>query len=178
MVSVLASNAVTKNNGTQEPHMLAAVDFTNIDLSLPFDNELIEEEDPESIQLVADLLMEANSHMGTRYRRGGKTPAGFDCSGFTGYIFKQFGINLSASSRSQYNDGIAVERDEIKPGDLLFFKGSKSNTIGHVGIAVENNPITGEISFIHSAIGGGIRIDHISAPYYSKRFVGARRVIL
>jgi cell wall-associated NlpC family hydrolase len=64
-------------------------------------------------------------------------------------------------------------------GDLLFFTGrnSKSGRVGHVAIALDNDPVTGEITFIHAAIGGGIRVDRMSAPYYAARYMGARRVM-
>lgn len=130
-------------------------------------------------QLVADLLGYARSFMGTRYISGGKSPKGFDCSGFTSYVFGQFGYELNASSVGQYGQGDKIGKDEIMPGDLLFFKGrnASSGRVGHVGIAVESNPVSGEITFIHAAIGGGIRIDKISTPYYATRYVGARRVL-
>lgn len=130
-------------------------------------------------QMVADLLGYAKSFMGIRYVHGGKSPKGFDCSGFTSYVFSQFGYELSPSSVGQYGQGDKIGKDEIMPGDLLFFKGrnASSGRVGHVGIAVESNPVTGEVTFIHAAIGGGIRIDKISTPYYATRYVGARRVL-
>ncbi len=128
--------------------------------------------------MIADMISYAKKFIGTRYVRGGKSPKGFDCSGFTSYVFKQFGYSLSASSAAQYNQGDKIERDEVMTGDLLFFTGrnSRSGRVGHVGIAIDNNPETGEITFIHAAISGGIRIDRISAPYYAARFIGAKRV--
>lgn len=133
----------------------------------------------EANELVNDLLSYAKSHIGTRYVRGGKTPKGFDCSGFTSYVFRQFGISLSTSSSAQALQGTKIDRSEIAPGDLLFFTGraSKSGRVGHVGIVVDHNYETGEISFIHAATSGGIKIDRVSAPYYAKRFLYASRVI-
>ncbi|MDE6086052.1 MAG: C40 family peptidase, partial [Muribaculaceae bacterium] len=84
---------------------------------------------------------------------------------------------LGASSGDQYRQGKKIENDEIQPGDLLFFKGRSARQVGHVGIAVSNDPETGEITFIHSATSGGVRLDRVSAPYYSQRFLGARRII-
>lgn len=135
----------------------------------------LEEAAPE---WAADMIAFAKKYIGTRYRRGGKAPGGFDCSGFTSYVFNQFGFNLSPSSSGQYGQGEKISRDEVCAGDLLFFTGrnSRSRNVGHVGIAIDNDPLTGEITFIHAAISGGIRIDKVSAPYYSARFLGARRV--
>lgn len=129
--------------------------------------------------MVSDLISYAKKFMGTRYVRGGKSPKGFDCSGFTGYVFRQFGYTLNASSASQATQGVKVSREEAEPGDLLFFTGrnSRSGRVGHVGIVVDNNIETGEITFIHASISGGIRIDSVSAPYYAKRFLSVRRVL-
>lgn len=142
--------------------------------------ELIEDLDGEdNTAMLNDMIAYAKRFIGTRYVRGGKSPKGFDCSGFTSHVFKQFGYSLNASSSSQYGQGSKVERDEIAAGDLLFFTGrnSRSGRVGHVAIAIDNDPATGEITFIHAAISGGIRIDRISAPYYSARYIGARRIL-
>ena len=155
--------------------MLAAPDFTHIEYLIPVDSAAIA--DAQALQLVADLLKEADTHLGTRYMRGGKTPKGFDCSGFTSYVYSKFGYSLSPSSRGQFLEGTEVSSDEIKPGDLLFFKGRRSRSVGHVAIAIDADPVTGEVTFIHAAVKGGIRIDRTSMPYYSARFIGARRVI-
>lgn len=129
--------------------------------------------------MIADMISYAKRFIGTRYVRGGKSPKGFDCSGFTSYVFDQFGYSLSRSSVGQYGQGVKLSRDEVAAGDLLFFTGrnSRSGRVGHVGIALSNDPETGEITFIHAAISGGIRIDRISAPYYASRYIGARRVM-
>lgn len=135
------------------------------------------EEDSRAI--ISDMIGYAKGFIGTRYRRGGKSPKGFDCSGFTSYVFDQFGIKLNNNSGSQFTQGTSVDRQEVEPGDLVFFKGSasRSSRVGHVGIAIDNNPDTGEITFIHAATSGGIRIDKVSTPYYRSRYLGARRVI-
>lgn len=173
-----SSEPMIPGYGTYAPSILAErLDFTN---TMPIDRttERFDAPDDALSPLVDSLLAEARSHLGTGYRRGGKTPKGFDCSGFTGYVFRQFGYTLGASSREQFaRDGVFVPDDEILPGDLLFFKGRSKGSVGHVGIAVSADRISGDITFIHSAISGGIRIDHTSAPYYRKRYLGARRVL-
>lgn len=155
--------------------MLANVDFTNYEQLAPWLTALDEEDEEESI--VADLLREAANYTGVVYRRGGKTPTGFDCSGFTSYVFRQFGYTLSPSSRGQYTEGDAVATEDIMPGDLVFFKGRRSGQVGHVGIAIEHNTVTGVTTFIHAAVKGGIRVDTTDQPYYKQRFLGARRVM-
>lgn len=133
----------------------------------------------ENVAIANDLLDFASGFMGVKYRRGGKTPSGFDCSGFTGYVFRQFGYSLGASSRDQYLDGEYVESESIKPGDLLFFSGRSRSTsrVGHVAIAVDSDPQTGIITFIHASCSEGISINRTSEPYYAARYIGARRVI-
>lgn len=79
--------------------------------------------DAETSQLLDDLLSEARSHIGARYSRGSKGPKAFDCSGFSSYVYRQFGYELSASSSAQYTQGIKVSRTELRKGDLVFFKG-------------------------------------------------------
>lgn len=131
----------------------------------------------ESPEYIDDLIGYAKNYIGLHYRRGGKTPKGFDCSGFTGHVFKQFGLSLNASSRSQYTQGDRILPGELQPGDLVFFSGRRGGTksVGHVGIVVEVNA-DGTFKFIHSAISSGITISDSTEPYYRSRYVGARRV--
>lgn len=132
----------------------------------------------ESIEMIVDLLSEARSHSGKKYRRGAKGPSNFDCSGFTGYVYNQFGYKLSASSRAQFNDGEKVEAGDLRPGDLVFFTGRNSNGgVGHVGIVVSADNENNTFNFIHAATSSGIQVDRSSAPYYKKRYLGARRII-
>ncbi len=178
-VSAIAFKAVAvqpsaPHNADAAGYLMEAVNFMNADRLIPLDDM---NDDTARLQLVADILNEASQHMGTRYVRGGKTPKGFDCSGFTSYVYRQFGYTLSASSRGQYGQGVEIASEEIRPGDLLFFKGRSSRSVGHVAIAIDSDPENGEITFIHAAVRGGIRIDRVSMPYYRKRFLGARRVI-
>ena len=132
----------------------------------------------ESVEMISDLLSEARSHSGKRYRYGAKGPSNFDCSGFTGYVYNQFGYNIGASSRNQFKNGIEVEEGDLRPGDLVFFTGRNSKGgVGHVGIVVNADNENKTFSFIHSAISNGIRIDNSTDPYYHKRYLGARRII-
>ncbi|MBB3187772.1 LysM peptidoglycan-binding domain-containing protein [Microbacter margulisiae] len=111
------------------------------------------------------------------YHLGDKGPNGFDCSGFTHYVFQRFGFLLGESSREQVFDGIKVAIDDLKKGDLIFFKGSNSrrDRIGHVGIVIGKNS-DGGVNFIHAALDGGVRIDNTQEAYYAKRYVTSRSV--
>lgn len=124
-----------------------------------------------------DILTFAKKHLSYRYRSGGSSPKGFDCSGFIRYCFSKFGTLLPHSSAAQISHGIEIALGEAKAGDLIFFKGSnsKSTRIGHVGLIVAVGE--GYVKFIHSAWKGGIRYDFLHADYYKKRYVGVRRVV-
>lgn len=129
-------------------------------------------------ELASQIIDYADQHLGRPYRRGSKGPSAFDCSGFTSYVFKNFDISLSPSSRTQYTQGRKISTDEIQPGDLLFFSGRRGGkTVGHVALAVDVDD-NGKVKFIHAATSKGISYDtYPDGGYYSKRFLGARRVI-
>ena len=126
---------------------------------------------------IDSVLDEAFSHLGARYRRGHSGPNAFDCSGFTSYVFRNMGIDLNRSSRSQYTQGEPVEKDEVRTGDLVFFTGSSTRgPIGHVGIVVDVDKISGSFNFIHAST-KGVKVSNSNERYYSRRYVGARRVM-
>lgn len=114
----------------------------------------------------------AKQYLGCKYVAGGSSPeSGFDCSGFTSYVYKHFGVTLSRSSKGQINNGVAVEKSSLQPGDIVVFNNSSNSSIGHVGIYIGGN------SFIHAANPKeGVVITSLSSSYYQKRYVGARRV--
>lgn len=123
-----------------------------------------------------NLMDEAFSLIGTRYVSGASGPGGFDCSGFTSYLYKQMGIQLNRSSRGQYTQGEAVANGQLQTGDLVFFTSARSGkSVGHVGIVVDYDPMNGNFSFIHASI-KGVKVSQSNEPYYSRRYVGARRI--
>lgn len=131
----------------------------------------------ENNRMLDDLLKEANKHLGKRYSAGSKGPNRFDCSGFSSYVYRQFGYELSSSSKAQFSQGVAVDRHELRKGDLVFFTSRRSgNTVGHVGIVVSADNGTGDFKFIHASTSSGITISDY-AGYYVGRYLGARRVI-
>ena len=118
----------------------------------------------------SDLVASAKDLIGIKYRGGGTTKAGFDCSGFVGYVYKDLGISLPRSSSGMYATGTKVKKDELASGDLVFFNTSGKG-VSHVGIYI------GDGKFIHSSTSKGVKIDKLSDPYYwGKRYVGAKRV--
>ena len=138
-----------------------------------YNNEDIENYDYASVD---NMLDEAFSHLGARYRSGQAGPYAFDCSGFTSYVFKNMGVELSRSSRSQYTQGEPVSKNDLQCGDLVFFTSRGSGkSIGHVGIVVDVDAMNGSFNFIHASL-KGVKVSNSSEPYYSRRYVGARRV--
>ncbi len=180
------TTAKTRNaHAEAHRHQLAAA--KNIGLDKTTITKMVEEdiaarENSKAIsaateELLNDLLSEARSHMGKRYSRGSKGPNAFDCSGFSSYVYRQFGYSLSPSSRDQYNQGEKVDRKELRKGDLVFFKGrSIKGGVGHVGIVVDADE-KGNFTFIHAATSKGITVSNCNEPYYASRFVGGKRVI-
>ena len=107
----------------------------------------------------------AMRYIGVPYRWGGASPSGFDCSGFVMYVFAQIGVSLPHSSYALYGMGTPVSRDQLQPGDLVFFAG-----LGHMGIYI------GGGQFIHAPhTGDVVKISSLSG-YYSSNYVGARRI--
>ena len=140
------------------------------------ESEIVSAISPESQKLVTDLLAEANKHIGKPYRHGMKGPNAFDCSGFTSYVYKQFGYSISPASRIQYTDGKKVDRKHLRKGDLVFFTSrSSGKNVGHVGIVVSADNETGKFKFIHASL-KGVKISDCEG-YYANRYVGARRII-
>ena len=127
---------------------------------------------------VQELLDYAFRFKGVRYRHGAMSPRAFDCSGFTSYVFKRFGINLNRTSGGQINDGQRVARKDLQPGDLVFFNGRAVNRrIGHVGIVTEVNKEENSFKFIHAAVRTGLTESKSTESYYSRRYMGACRVV-
>jgi len=117
------------------------------------------------------LVDYALSYVGSRYVYGGSSPSGFDCSGFTSYVYKNFGYSISRTATQQYNNnGYTVSKSELIPGDLVFFS-SNGKYITHVGIYI------GEDEFVHaSTSSAGVIISRLDSTYYTRAWYGAKRV--
>ena len=121
-----------------------------------------------------ELISYAKKFLGVKYLYGGASPvSGFDCSGYVGYVFKNFGIKLNRSAEDMYQNGIKVSKSQLKAGDILFFDASSrkaSGKIDHAGIYLGND------SFIHaSSTNGKVMIQKLSE--YRGTYIGAKRVI-
>ena len=133
--------------------------------------------DPNHRSLTDSVVNFGKFFLKTPYHFGSPGVSSFDCSGFTSYVYRNFGYKLEHSSADQANQFDSVDRCQLKAGDLVFFSGHRrSKHVGHVGIvtlAKEN----GEFDFIHAAVHSGVTISNSSEEYYTKRFVKASRVV-
>lgn len=125
---------------------------------------------PVSSATVNQIIDAALSLRGTPYRNGGSDPRGFDCSGFTQYVFAQAGVSLPRDTREQFQRGTQVDAGQQQPGDLIFFH-TVGDTVSHVGIAL------GDGRFVHAPSSRGVvRVESMDLPYWQRRFVGIRRM--
>lgn len=146
-------------------------------------NVIVEQEDPELIASVAptesyislQLINNAMNFLGVRYRGGGTTTAGMDCSGMVTAVFNLFDIKLPRSSHDMALIGEKVDTNDIKKGDLIFFRTNGRRVINHVGVVIEK--IGDEIKFIHSSTSKGVVVSSTSEPYYKRTFAQVNRII-
>lgn len=121
------------------------------------------------------LINNAIDNLGSRYQTGGVSKDGFDCSGLMYYTFKKFDIILPRTSTDMSKIGRVMERNEVKKGDLIFFRTNGKNHINHVGMVVE---VTDEeIVFVHSSTSKGVIYSSTKENYYGKNFAQVNRVI-
>lgn len=121
-----------------------------------------------------EIVNYAKQYLGCKYVYGGSGPSTFDCSGFTMYVYKNFGISLSHSAIAQSKNGTYVAKEDLQPGDLVFFKDYETmNGIGHCGIYV------GDGNFIHASSGTGycVKISTLLSGSYNTRYETARRLV-
>jgi cell wall-associated NlpC family hydrolase len=117
------------------------------------------------------IIATAKKYIGVPYVWGGSTPSGFDCSGLVQYVFKQHGITLNRTTKTQYQQGTFVKKSNLQPGDLVFFQNTYTAGISHVGIYI------GSGEFIHASSSQGVTISSLSNSYWSSHYYGARRVL-
>ena len=131
----------------------------------------------ESSSSNSDIAATAKQYLGTGYVYGGASPRGFDCSGFTMYVYSQHGYSLPHSATSQWQSGLGTRVysiSELQPGDLVLFKksGTGSKRASHVGIYIGNN------QFVHASTSTvGVIVSSLSEAYYTTGFVGGRRIV-
>lgn len=134
--------------------------------------------EPQAETLQADaprggMIERALSWLGVRYRFGGQDEKkGFDCAGLVRRVFSSMAVNLPRTAAAQFGQGCIVERHELQPGDLVFFRNTYKRGISHVGIYIGNG------EFVHAASRRrAVVVDRLDAPYFRERFAGARRIM-
>lgn len=186
-----ARNDFITKDGYSEPEakLLAEAEENVLSVNL-FDNSPVRKRSSPSTQILSANLFEitpvhhasrragvfermlrtASAQIGTPYRSGGCNPnTGFDCSGFTTWVFNRYGIHLPRSSREQFRTGTTVAKNNLRKGDLVFFRSKRG--ISHVGIYLENG------KFIHSASHGKtVTISRLDNDYWRTHYAGGRRV--
>ncbi|ARK22420.1 C40 family peptidase [Sporosarcina ureae] len=123
----------------------------------------------EAAGKTTSITKTATSLTGIKYRYGGTTRAGFDCSGYVGYVFKQNDLKVARTSRDMYASGRTVKKASLRNGDLVFFN-TTGRGVSHVGIYVGNG------KFAHASTSKGVRVDRVNDSYWGKRYMGAKRV--
>lgn len=119
----------------------------------------------------SDIVRTAYAYRGTPYHYGGTGRGGFDCSGFTSYLYRKQGVSLPHNAAAQYSRGVHISKSDLKPGDLVFFHCGRHG-ISHVGMYVGNG------KFVHASSphSGGVRVDSLDSGYYQRTYRGAARV--
>ena len=132
----------------------------------------------QTIAVQHDVVEYGKKYLNTPYRYAARGPNSFDCSGYTSFVFRKFGYNLSSSSAGQARQGEAINNtSELEVGDLVFFEGnSRNGRVGHVGI-VSDIRKNGRFKFIHASTSNGVIISSSEEPYYRSRYLRGGRVI-
>lgn len=125
-----------------------------------------------------NVVQTALQYLGASYRLGTSGPTVFDCSGFTSYVYRKQNVSILRTSRSQFTQGTPIARiSDLKKGDLVFFGGrGNARSVGHVGIVKDVDPSGNNFSFVHASI-SGVKVSNSSEAYYSRRYIGARRIV-
>ncbi|MDE5720229.1 MAG: C40 family peptidase [Paramuribaculum sp.] len=149
-------------------------------LDLPADDAKSADAEASLREITDNLTKFASQFIGRRYVWGSTGPKTFDCSGFTSYIFRNAGVTLNRTSRMQYAQGEPVKTSELRPGDLMFFSSPRSGKgrVGHVAMVVEVDDGGESLTFIHAASSKGVSYQRFpDGGYYSRNYIGAKRVI-
>jgi len=129
---------------------------------------------PSNNNIRKNIEQFAKKQVGVKYKYGGKNPKGFDCSGFTSYVYNKFDIAVSPSSKLQSRQGKSVNLKWAKKGDLLFF--GRGGKVSHVALILENK--RDGIHVIHSTSSRGVIIENVSkSSYWKKRMMFARNIL-
>jgi cell wall-associated NlpC family hydrolase len=120
-----------------------------------------------------EVVKEAQKYKGAKYKMGGASPKGFDCSGFTWYVYqKATGMDIGRTVKDQWDQGHSVSKGSLNPGDVVFFKNTFDHGLSHCGISLGGN------KFIHAENEDtGVVISDLDSDYYTDHYAGARRLV-
>jgi len=159
------SSTNTANNMHSETHAVNEKDGFLLQASQDEFEEMV-----RTLDVKTRLMDQYASWKGVRYRMGGSTKSGIDCSGFVQRTFReQFGLELPRSTYEQQEMGKSVSRTSLRTGDLVLFRAGSTGR--HVGIYIGNN------QFVHASTSSGVMISSMNEPYWKKRYNEARRVL-
>ena len=163
--------AVSDNTNNKGQRVLASIANTNDVIKRSAIENAIKHSNT-----IDNILLEAESYLGTPYRYGGSTRSGIDCSAFVLSVFgAAAGMDLPRVAAQQSNEGDSVERTELQKGDLVFFS-HRGGRISHVGIVEDVTP-EGEVKFIHAATSKGVMVSSLDDSYWGPKFKFAKRVV-
>ncbi len=168
LLLTIPAEAAKRKNRNADNDTVAAVDST----ILAYNDSLM-----VAARHIDSIINFGRRFIGTPYRYGGSTPGGFDCSGFTMFIFGKYGHILPHKGSLQYQATVPVKTENAVRGDLIYFEGRSHNkSIGHVGVITEKLP-DGSFNFLHSSTSRGVIIDNTKSDYYARRFLKVSRVV-
>ena len=181
IILTITTGAKARQNENIKPEIPMIIK-SDIETEAEIEEDTVTEDDVnDSVSSVADNLKEyAAKFLGTRYVWGATGPKSFDCSGFTGYVYRNFGINLDRTSREQFLQGEHVGVENLRPGDLLFFSSRSSGrgNVGHVAMVLSVDSSTQTCKFIHASVKKGVTYQTFpDGGYYQRNFIGARRIL-
>ncbi len=169
--SLTLKPVVDKSNDNKTEKILAAITNTSADIKRSAIENAIKHSNT-----IDHILSEAESYLGTPYRYGGTSRSGIDCSAFVLSVFgAATGMSLPRVAADQSQEGDAVEKTELKKGDLVFFS-HRRGRISHVGIVEEVTP-EGEVKFIHAATSKGVMVSSLDDNYWGPKFQFAKRIV-
>jgi Cell wall-associated hydrolases (invasion-associated proteins) len=126
--------------------------------------------------IVQNLILLAESYLDSPYKLGARGPKTFDCSGFVSFLFEQFDVQLPRTCKGQMRQGTQVDKTELRAGDLVFFQGRYTASVGHVGLVVDNSETQG-LKFIHASR-RGVKEDILEdSEYYRTRYITGVRLL-
>lgn len=167
VVAVMLSACSTRNTANMHPETHAVSDKDRFLLQASQDEF---EEMVRNVDVKSRLMDQYASWKGVRYRLGGSSKKGIDCSAFVQQTFRdQFGLELPRSTSEQQDTGKSISRSKLRTGDLVLFRAGSTGR--HVGIYIGNN------QFVHASTSSGVMISNLSEPYWDKRYNKARRVL-